>query len=423
MMAARVSKQETTPGSVERVTTVVPDDDGSAQRESSKKPPVRLIAGSVLAIGVVVIAGWYIAHAGLESTDDAQVEADVVAVPSRTAGAVIKVDFIENQPVKAGDLLVEIDPRIADAKLAQAEAELASARAAADAADAQVAIVNANARGQKSVAEASLAGATFGATATGDEIAQADAQLAAATAARQQAQLDIGRVTKLFDTGALPKGQLDLAQTALDTAEAALSQAKARQAGLQASRSQAFARIGEARARLGQSSAVEAEIAAANAQADQAKARMQTAQAMLNLAAIELSYTKIVAPLDGVASKKSATVGQMLSVGQPVVMIVPSTGMWVTANYKETQLDKMRAGQGATVRVDAYPGLELRGRVESVSGATGARFSLLPPDNATGNFTKVVQRVPIRIQLDGTAPEGRTLRAGMSADVTVDTRH
>jgi membrane fusion protein (multidrug efflux system) len=419
MMAARVSKQDPTPGPV---TQARPDDEMSVIASPAKKRPVRLIAGSALAVGVLAILAWYIAHAGLESTDDAQVEADVVAVASRTAGAVIKVDFVENQPVKAGDLLVEIDPHVAQAKLAQAEAELASAKAAADAADAQVAIVNASARGQKSVAEASLQGATFGATATGDEIGQADAQLAAATASRQQAQLDLDRVRKLYETGALPKGQLDLAQTAVDTAEAALAQANARQAGLQASRSQAFARIREARARLGQSSAVEAQIAEASAQAEQAKARVGTAQALRDLAAIELSYTKIVAPLDGTASKKSATVGQLLGVGQPVVMIVPSTDTWVTANYKETQLDKMRRGQGATVRVDAYPGLQLRGRVESVSGATGARFSLLPPDNATGNFTKVVQRVPVRIKLEGAAPEGRALLAGMSADVTVDTR-
>jgi membrane fusion protein (multidrug efflux system) len=416
-MVARVSQETAKPAPVE----VLPEPVG-AEGVASKKRPIRLIAGSILAAGLLGVVAWYFAHAGLESTDDAQVEADVVAVPSRTTGVVVRVDFQENQQVKAGQVLVEIDPAIAQAKLAQAEADLASAQAAANAADARVAIVEASARGEKSVAEASLQGAAYGATATVDEIAQADAQVTGAHAARAQAQLELDRVKKLFETGALPKGQLDTAQTSFDTAEAALAEAKAHQSAVRTSRSQAYARIQEARARVGQSSAVESQIAEASAQADQARARAMTAQASRDLAALDLSYTKILAPAEGVASKKSAAVGQMLSAGQPVAMLVPSGDVWVTANYKETQLDKMRVGQSAEVHVDAYPGLVLHGRVDSLSGATGARFSLLPPDNATGNFTKVVQRVPLRIKLD-IPPDGRTLRAGMSVDVTVDTRH
>jgi membrane fusion protein (multidrug efflux system) len=417
-MVARVTKEAVKPAPVEIRPEGV-DSDGVV----SKKRPVRLIAASVIAAVLLGVVGWYVAHAGLESTDDAQMEADVVAVPSRSTGVVVRVAFQENQPVKAGDVLVEVDRAPAQAKLMQAEADLASAQAAANAADARVAIVEASSRGQKSVAEASLQGAAFSATASADEIAQAAAQVTAASAARAQAQLDVDRVKKLFETGALPKGQLDSAQTALDTADASLAEAKARQAVVQASRSQAYARIQEARARLGQSSAVESQIAEARAQADQARARVMTSQASRDLAALELSYTRIVAPSDGIASKKSAVVGQMLSVGQPVAMIVPSADMWVTANYKETQLDKLRVGQSAEIHVDAYPGLAIHGHVESLSAATGARFSLLPPDNATGNFTKVVQRVPVRIKLDGADSDGRLLRAGMSVDVTVDTRH
>ena len=147
---------------------------------------------------------------------------------------------------------------------------------------------------------------------------------------------------------------------------------------------------------------------------------MATAEAARDLAALDLSYTRIIAPRDGLASKKSVITGQMLSLGQPVVQIVPIDDVWVTANFKETQLNKMRAGQSATVSVDAYPGLKLSGSVQSFSGATGARFSLLPPENATGNFTKVVQRIPVRIHLE--APQDRPLRPGMSVEVTIDTR-
>ena len=149
--------------------------------------------------------------------------------------------------------------------------------------------------------------------------------------------------------------------------------------------------------------------------------RVKAAEAQRDLAAIEVTHTKVFAPRDGIASKKAVVVGQLLMVGQPVVSIVPARDMWITANFKETQLDKMRVGQSTEVEIDAYPGLRMHGEVESVSGATGARFSLLPPENATGNFTKVVQRVPVRIRVKD-LPADRSLRPGMSADVTVDTR-
>jgi membrane fusion protein (multidrug efflux system) len=389
--------------------------------DAPKKKPVRLIAGMVLGAACLGLVGYYVLHAGLEGTDDAQVEADVVSVPARTGGAVIKVHFTENQKVKEGDLLVEIDPAPATAKFQQAEAELTTAKAAADAADADVQIVQASSRGQKSVAEASLQGAALGATTSGEEVMQAQAQVSSATTARQQASTDLERVKKLVATNSLPKQQLDSAQTMFDVADANLAQAKAHQAAMRSTTQQAQARIQEARARLGQMSAVDAQIAQAQAKAAESHARVQTAQAARDLAALDLSYTKIVAPREGLASKKSVIVGQMLAPGQTVAMIVPTNEVWVTANFKETQLDKMRVGQPAKIEVDSFPDLELHGEVESLSGATGSRFSLLPPENATGNFTKVVQRVPVRIHISN-PPTDKTLRPGMSADVTVDTR-
>ena len=387
----------------------------------TRRRPTRLIAAGVLALACLGVAARYIQTAGLETTDDAQIEADVVAVPSLTSGPVLRVLFAENQLVKSGDLLVEIDPAPAAARLAQADAELASARAAAEGANAQIAIVEATARGQKSAADASLQGAAVGATASADEIQQAAAQVSAATSARELAQSDLERVRQLYASAALPKQQLDAAQSAFDTANANLEQAKAHQGFVNASHTQAYARIQEARARVGQASPVEAQIREALARAQQAEARVETAKAARDLAALELAHTKIVAPRDGIASKKTAVVGQMLVPGQPVVQIVPIADVWVTANFKETQLDKMRVGQTATIEVDAYPNLQLHGVVESVSGATGARFSLLPPENATGNFTKVVQRVPVRIRFEQ-LPSSTPLRTGLSAYVTVDTR-
>ncbi len=400
--------------------------EGSAPAEEQtvvapKKNRARVIALGVLAVGVVGVLGWYVVHAGLESTDDAQVDADVVSVPSLSANVVTKVLFAENQTVKAGDVLVELDDAQARARLLEAEAQVATAKAAADAADADVGVVQATVQGQKSAAEASLLGARVSATSTSDEIAQADAELAAASAAVEQARSDLERQKRLFADNATPKQELDRAQTSFDGATAKRAQAAAHQAIVHSRTSQARATVDEARARVGQTSAVAEEISQAQAKAAEAHARVQGAEAQRDLAAIDLARTKVYAPRDGVASRKSVVVGQLLSVGQPVASIVPTNDVWITANFKETQLDKMHIGQPADVGIDAYSDLKLHGEIESLSGATGARFSLLPPENATGNFTKVVQRVPVRIRIKD-LPADRGLRPGMSADVTVDTR-
>jgi membrane fusion protein (multidrug efflux system) len=177
--------------------------------------------------------------------------------------------------------------------------------------------------------------------------------------------------------------------------------------------------VSEAEARVSSTSAVEAQVAQAKAQAQVAHARVETAKAARDLAKLDWGYTKIAAPRSGVASRKSIAVGQMVSAGMSVVQIVPTEGVWVVANFKETQLDRVRAGQKAEIEIDAYPGLKLKGEVESLSGGTGSRFSLLPAENATGNFVKVVQRVPVRMRL-AEAPQGRVLRPGMSANVRVE---
>jgi membrane fusion protein (multidrug efflux system) len=378
------------------------------------------VVGAISIAAALGGGAWYLAHRGLETTDDAQVDADMVSVPARTSGQVIKVAFVENQPVKAGDLLAEIDPEPAAAKLAQAEAALEAAKASAEAADAEARVAETNARGNKSAAEASVQGARSSVSATRDQVAEAEAGVAAATATRDRLATDLDRIQHLVAAASLPEAELDRAKATYDAAAATVNQAQAHLAAVRASTTQAFSRVEEASAKLAQTIDVDAFITLARARAHVAHAQVRTAQAARDLAALDVSYTHIVAPQDGVVSKKTIAVGQMVGPGQGIVQLVPSQQLWVTGNFKETQLTHMRVGQPARIAVDAFPRVSIPGEVESFSAATGARFSLLPPDNATGNFTKVVQRVPVRVRFRG-IPDGIVLRAGMSVDLSVDT--
>jgi membrane fusion protein (multidrug efflux system) len=394
---------------------------GAAVAPAAAKPSkTAIVMGSIALVVAAAGSAWYVTHRGLETTDDAQVDADVVSVPTRTTGVVAKVAFAENQVVKAGDLLAEIDAEPAKARLAQADANVAAAEASAEAADADARVAETNAKGNKSAAEASLSGAQSSAVASTQQIAEGEAQVASASTDVARAKLDLDRDRQLVSEGALAQAQLDQAQAAYDTASARLRQANARLASLKASTSQAVSKIQEASARLQQSSNVDALIEQARSRARMAHAQVAVSKATRDLAALELSYTRIVAPEDGVVSKKSIEVGQMLSPGQGIVQLVPTRDLWITGNFKETQIHKMRAGQPAHVEVDAFPGVTLHGEVESLSAATGSRFTLLPPDNASGNYTKVVQRVPVRIHVKE-IPPGVTLRPGMSVDISVDT--
>jgi membrane fusion protein (multidrug efflux system) len=379
------------------------------------------LLGAFLASG----AGWWLMHRGLEATDDAQLDADVVAVPSRASGTVTAVHFVDNQRVEAGALLVELDDAQVKAKLAEVEAELLGAKASADAAHATAELTERNAAAGQTIARASLNGAAVAVTATSDQIAEATANLASAKAQRNKAKLDLDRTAQLFKSGAIASAQMEAAQTTFDSAQAVVDQADARIITLKSSTSQARARVSEASARLGQASeTLPSQVAEARAKLASAEARVATAEALRDLARLELSYTKILAPHAGIVSKRSVSQGQLVSAGQSVVMLVPDArrqgAVWVTGNFKETQLSHMRIGQPATLTIDAY-GRELHGKVESFSGATGARFALLPPDNATGNFTKVVQRVPVRVKLDQ-IPTDLLLIPGLSVELSVNTR-
>jgi membrane fusion protein (multidrug efflux system) len=387
-----------------------------AERATRKRRTLLLGAGLIAALGG---GGYWAATRGVESTDNAQVDADVVAVPARVAGQVALVSFQENQLVRAGTLLAQLDEAPFAARLAEANATLAAAEATAEAALADAELVRSQALGNRDVARANLASSSTGARASSDGIREGEAQVATAQAKLSQAELDLTRAEALFSSGAFTRSQLDNAQTAQQLAESALAAATAHLSSLRLSQSQSQSRVVEASARLRVSDQVDTLVRQADARAAVAKAQVDTARAARDLAALDLSYTKITAPSDGVVSKKSINAGQTVASGQSIVQLVPKQ-RWITANFKETQLSHMKPGQPARFTLDAYPGVELEGDVESFSGATGARFTLLPPDNATGNYTKVVQRVPVRVRVHE-VPRGVELRPGMSVELHVDT--
>jgi membrane fusion protein (multidrug efflux system) len=375
----------------------------------------------VALVAVVSIGtGSYVwSQRNIESTDDAQVDAELIGVAARSGGTVRAVYFSENQVVHQGELLAELDAAPAQAKLAQADANLAAAQAAAHAADVQVELVSHNARTDLALATAGLRTTSLGADSTESEIAQARAGVDSARARLKEATQNLARTERLYAQGAASDAQRDELTSARDVAATELARAEAAFSNVEVSRDLARSKIVEAQAKLSQSNQVEALTREAQARAEQAHAAIATAEAAKSLAELDLSYTKIYAPSDGIVSKKSLSVGQQIATGQSVAQLVPKT-LWVTANFKETQLDRMRVGQPVEIKVDAYPGRPLQGRIESFSGATGARFALLPPDNASGNFTKVVQRIGVRVQVEHT-PSDVDLRPGLSAVVHVDT--
>ncbi len=379
-----------------------------------------LILGAVVSLGLALYLGasWF--TRGRESTDDAQVDADVVAISARVGGAVLKVYVTDNQPVKKGDALIELDPADLAATERQTKAELAAARAQASAADAQVRIVVATSKGGLSAAQAQLSGSATSVASAGSQIEAAKASFARAQAEAARADTDLARAEALRKDEAVPQAQVDTARSNALAARAAVAQAQAQIASAEDMKRTAQTQIAAAQGRVVQSAPVDAELAVAQANADLAHARVDAAEASSALADLRLSYTHIVAPADGVLSRLAAREGQLLQEGQQVVALVPSA-TYVVANFKETQVGRMRPGQRAEISVDALPGRTFEGKIESTSPGTGARFSMLPADNASGNFVKVVQRLPVKISWVN-APSDVRLAAGLSLDVTVYTQ-
>lgn len=378
-----------------------------------------VILGVVVVVVLVAYGAYALATSGKETTDDAQVAADIVAVASRVPGQITAVHVKENQPVKAGDLLAEIDPRDYEVKVAQAEGELATAQAQAAESEAKLHIARASASGGLTAAEAAVESSRESVNSQASAVNEARAVVQRAEANAQKAAADWSRARDLGEKGDISRAQVDTARAANESAQAEVAAARARLQSAMTAQQLASANVKQAQGRLAQSSPVEAQVNAAEATANLSRAKVRTAQAALDAAKLALSYTKIVAPSDGIASKLSARVGSLVTAGQPIVQLVPRQ-TYIVANFKETQVKSMRAGQKVHIKIDAFGGEDFEGKVESLSGGTGASFSLLPPDNASGNFVKVVQRVPVRISWDG--PTSDKIAAGSSAEVTVYTK-
>jgi membrane fusion protein, multidrug efflux system len=378
------------------------------------KPPVliALVAGAVV-LGALIV---FLLGLGKESTDDAQVDADVVSLAPRVGGQVVAVAAAENQAVKKGDLILQIDDADYQARLQQAQGELDSARAQADAADAQAAVAEAGARGGLSQAEASLTGTNRSVSNSRAQVEQARATLVSRQADFKLAETNVQRARSLLKDNAIPQQQADQYFAAYDSAKAGVEAGKASVTAAEEQLLRSQSQVTEAEGRVVVSRPVDALITAARANAAYQHARVKSAEAVLALATLNLTWTRLFSPGDGVVSRLTAHPGAILSAGQTVGSFVPDR-KYVMANFKETQVAKMHPGQRADVRVDGT-GKTLPGKVESLAGGTGARFSLLPPDNATGNFVKITQRIPVRITLDS-VPPGVALRAGQSVEATV----
>ncbi|MFI5307222.1 MAG: HlyD family secretion protein [Polyangiales bacterium] len=372
--------------------------------------------GALVVVALLGAAGYSLLTARREGTDDAQVESEAMPIGVRVGGTVRALHVSENQRVKRGDLLLEIDDADLQAKVAQANAELAVAQAQAETAKAQEQVVSATATGGLHSAKAQFSSSQVGVQSADVQIEIAQATLSRAQTDARRAQLDLQRAQELEKSSAISQDRFDSAQLAYDSAEAALVQARAGLAAATDSRAAAVSRVADAQGKLAASTPTDALIGAAHAQTQLAQARVKAAQAMLELAQLQLSYATLTAPQDGVVSKLGVREGQLLGESQTVAVLIPSA-TYLVANFKETQIGRMRVGDAADVELDAYPGKRFSAAVESLSGGTGARFSLLPPDNASGNFVKVVQRVPVRLAWK--SPPNLALQAGLSAEVTV----
>jgi membrane fusion protein (multidrug efflux system) len=386
------------------------------------QPPSRrrgIIIAVVLILVVVGIGFWW--HSTYyEDTDDAQINGHLIQISSRIAGQVIKVEVQENQQVQAGQVIAELDPRDYQVTVENAQAALDSAKAAAAAAKVNVPITSINTGSTLSSAGADVSAATASISQAQSQVAAAHAQVVQAEANALKAQQDLDRYKPLVEKDVISKQQYDAAVATFNAAKAAVENAHATERAAEDAVRVANDKASAAQAQYKNAQSGPQQVAAQSARAKQALAQVAQAQAQLDQANLNLSYCKIVAPAAGIITRKSVEINQNVSTGQNLLTLVSLEDLWVTANFKETQLKHMSAGQHVEIAVDAT-GKTYDGHITQIGGATGSVLSLFPPENATGNYVKVVQRLPVRIDFDDLNKEDskHELRPGLSVEPKV----
>jgi membrane fusion protein (multidrug efflux system) len=389
----------------------------------------------IIIVLLVLVSGGYMFWLHLskfESTDDAQVDGQIYSISSRVTGHVIDVKVEDEQEVKAGDVLVVLDPKDYEVAVAKARADLADAVATYQSNRHDVPITSTNTQSTLTTANSARLDASAGVSGTERQLGAARARLTTAQANVRVAEANyinaaqnVERYKQLVTKDEISKQQYDQAIAAQDAARATLDAQKAQVVEATQNISVAEKNVEQAQTRVAQADAqIQAaltgpqQVKVTEAKAQSSSAKVDEQRALLDQAELNLKYTTIVAPIDGIVGKKNVAIGQNVSAGQELMAVVPLENLWITANFKETQLEKMRVGQTVKIKVDAYD-REYNGKIQRIAGASGARFSLLPPENATGNYVKVVQRIPVRISLDPGQNGDHLLREGMSVTPTV----
>lgn len=379
-----------------------------AEAGARRRPSRRMLIGAAVLVALAGGTAWWVHAQGYEDTDDAAVDGDIVAVSSRVPGSVTAVRVIDNQVVRAGDVLLELDPTDLQVAVAQARAAVAQAEAQIASDEPSVSITEATTRSalQQAQAEVQAARADADAGQRALDEAQANERLS-------RSQLE--RARALLAGNSIAQADFDQRETAHEVAQSTVATARKQLQGRQAHLRAALSREREVEQNAPR------QVVSRQAFVDARRANLALAQAQLRQAELNLGYARVTAPADGIVGRKSVNPGERVQVGQQLLALTRTDDLWVTANFRETQVRRMRAGQPVRIHVDAL-GVDLDGKVVSFSGATGSRYSLLPPENASGNYVKVVQRLPVRIRLDPGQPGLERLRPGMSVEPSVALR-
>lgn len=400
------------------------DPDAGKRSIFQRKPWLRIVV--ILVATVLVVGGilFWLHSRKWESTDDAQVDGHIANISARVSGQVIKVNFDDNQLVKAGDVLVEVDPADYQVALDRAQADYQDQLAQAQAAQSSVPIARAGSQSTIATAAADVTNGQASVTAAQRQADAARAQLAQAQANAVKANNDVARYQQLIQKQEISQQQFDTVVANAKSANAAVDSAAAQVQAADQQIAVAQGRLLQARANLTNAKVSPFNITSTAQRATAAGAGAKRAQSALEQAQLNLNYTKIAAPISGIVGHRNVEVGHNVTAGQQLMSVVPtdencSDCLWITANFKETQLHKMKAGQRAKIHVDALD-LDIEGKVDSIGAATGAVFSMLPPENATGNYVKVVQRIPVKITYAPDQDPQHRLRPGMSVEASVN---